>query len=208
MNSKINQEIMADLARESAEVNARLELVQRERHEGDVAPLAALFASPLERKEWILGQRIAEARRLRGWTQGELADRTAKIDPRGQGVKRGALSLYEIGKNNPGPNELILLCEALQVSPNMLLYSLDDPFGESAYAWQQRFGVTRHADIYAQMVYRFSKLSMPQRLAIMTIIDSLLAASGVRIDEEASVVARGELFKAADELRQEVSPEP
>lgn len=48
------------------------------------------------------------------------------------GVSRSAIKGYETGRNMPGARELKLLCRVLQVSPNVLLFGTEAPFGEGA----------------------------------------------------------------------------
>lgn len=74
-----------------------------------------------------IGKRIFEARDGLGFSQQALATRTRLADPDGQGISRAVLSLYETGVNKPGAREIKLLCEALKVTPNWLLYGSDSP---------------------------------------------------------------------------------
>lgn len=56
---------------------------------------------------WVAWQ-IRRERELRGWTQGELAERVGRTQT--------AISYWESGKRTPGLNDLIDLCEAFEVS--------------------------------------------------------------------------------------------
>lgn len=44
------------------------------------------------------------------------------------GISRSVLSGYETGRTKPGAKEIKLLCEALSVNPNRLLFGSDEPF--------------------------------------------------------------------------------
>lgn len=44
------------------------------------------------------------------------------------GISRSVLFGYEAGRTKPGAREIRLLCEALQVSPNKLLFGVEEPF--------------------------------------------------------------------------------
>lgn len=163
----------------------------------DNVPLGILMDEP----ELTIGLRIQEARRKAGMTQGELADRTALIDSAHVGIKRGALSLYEIGRSNPGPREIRLLCEALKVSPNMLIYGNEDPFDELTEAHRYRFGTSSSAGLYARMVYRVSRLHHHHRLAILKLLEGLLFAASSKFDVEENRHAEEEFLRLAEELK-------
>ena len=75
-----------------------------------------------------LGIRLRETRELKHITQGELATLTVNLDAEDKGVSRAVISLYEKGVNRPSPKELRLLCEALRVTPNFLIYGDEHPF--------------------------------------------------------------------------------
>lgn len=48
------------------------------------------------------------------------------------GLSRTALHQYESGARKPGARELILLCQALEVSPNRLLLGSENPFQKAS----------------------------------------------------------------------------
>lgn len=74
-----------------------------------------------------IGRRLVEAREGLGLSQADAAMASRRADPSGEGVSRSTLSLYETGINKPGARELVVLCEALKVTPNWLLYGSDNP---------------------------------------------------------------------------------
>jgi transcriptional regulator with XRE-family HTH domain len=78
-----------------------------------------------------LGQRVQEARQSLHLTQGDLANLTKSLDAEDKGISRAVLSLYEAGTNRPSPREIRLLCEALRVTPNYLIYGDEVPFHEA-----------------------------------------------------------------------------
>lgn len=59
------------------------------------------------------GEKIKEARKLKGFTQKQLA---AKI-----GAKHNSVSDWENNKNKPDPDTIELLCGVLDITPNYLL---------------------------------------------------------------------------------------
>lgn len=74
-----------------------------------------------------IGQRILLARNGLGWSQQALHAHTKLSDKDGLGISRAVLSLYETGVNKPGSREIRLLCEALKITPNWLLFGSDNP---------------------------------------------------------------------------------
>lgn len=60
------------------------------------------------------------AREAKGYTLADLHRIT--------GLSRTALHQYESGARKPGARELVLLCQALEVSPNRVLLGTEEPF--------------------------------------------------------------------------------
>ena len=73
-----------------------------------------------------IGSRIRASREARGYTQAHLAEQTKTIDPNGQGVSRTVIVGYEAEHSKPGAREIKLLCKALFITPNWLLYGEED----------------------------------------------------------------------------------
>lgn len=73
-------------------------------------------------EEWKerIGARIKQLRELKGWSLGKLAIET------GDRLKKSAISNYEQGTRMPGPEEAILLAEAMGESPAHILCLDDD----------------------------------------------------------------------------------
>jgi len=69
-----------------------------------------------------IGGRIRAAREAKGYSQTHLADYTKEVDPVRKGVHRTVLVGYEAGSTRPGAREIRILCEALSVTPNWLIY--------------------------------------------------------------------------------------
>lgn len=65
------------------------------------------------------GELIA-AREMLGLTISDLHDRTK--------ISRAVLLGYEKGRTRPGARELKLLCSALRITPNKLLFGDEEPF--------------------------------------------------------------------------------
>ena len=60
-----------------------------------------------------IGERIAEARQRRGWTQSDLAARA--------GSSAATVSQWETGHRTPGAPALVALADALEVTADWLL---------------------------------------------------------------------------------------
>lgn len=69
---------------------------------------------------------LIRARTELGLTQSKLAEQS--------GLSVSAIKAYESGRNLPGARELRELCQALQVSPNKLLFGTELPFKNRTFA--------------------------------------------------------------------------
>lgn len=167
--------------------------------EGDQRPLGfrVRHGSP----EQDIGVRIQDARKQAGLTQKDLAERTKLLDDNGDGVSRGALSLYEIGKNSPPPKELRLICEALKVSPNKLIYGTEDPFDEFADRARYWFSGEHDPSTYATVVYRLSKLHYSDRVAILRFIEGRLFMENRRFEVDEDRQAEDALLRVAEAIK-------
>lgn len=67
--------------------------------------------------------RIRAARESNGMSQSELHNKT--------GLSRTVLINYEAGRHKPSARELKLLCDALEVSPNYLIYGTEETHSKS-----------------------------------------------------------------------------
>jgi transcriptional regulator with XRE-family HTH domain len=66
-----------------------------------------------------IGIRLKAARETKSMSQIDLHNRT--------GLSRTVLINYEAGRHKPGTREIRLLCDALEVSPNHLIYGTEEP---------------------------------------------------------------------------------
>lgn len=80
--------------------------------------------SPLKTIEDGIGIRLKTARETRGLSQSDLHNKT--------GLSRTVLINYEAGRHKPGARELRLLCDALEVSPNHLIYGTEEPHSRNS----------------------------------------------------------------------------
>lgn len=68
------------------------------------------------------GAALIKARDAKGFTQRQLADAS--------GVSLSAIKAYESGRNLPGARELREICQAVEVSPNRMLFGVEQPFSD------------------------------------------------------------------------------
>jgi transcriptional regulator with XRE-family HTH domain len=190
---KPDQKALDKLAQEARDLDAQ-DLRNRIENPMRVGVLA-------DEPERELGRRIQEARQLAGLTQEQLAKRTARADKGKNGVSAAVISLYERGVNKPGPKELRLLCEALRMTPNALLYGDEDPFqGTTARA---RYGgwSTSEPEFLASLTYCFGRLHHHHKLAVMDMMIGLLRGWNRDFDADMDKDATRSFLLAADELR-------
>lgn len=111
-----------------------------------------------------LASTLIQARTAIGITQNELHKRT--------GISREAIKGYESGRNKPGSRELRLLCEALHVSPNMLLFGTETPFEPKGelFDMMQKSGQLD----WAKLATLFQLLTAKEKESIFFLIESIL----------------------------------
>jgi transcriptional regulator with XRE-family HTH domain len=71
---------------------------------------------------FTFGAALIKAREVKGFTQRQLADAS--------GVSLSAIKAYESGRNLPGARELREICQAVEVSPNRMLFGVEQPFSD------------------------------------------------------------------------------
>lgn len=155
-----------------------------------------------ERPEGELGKRIQEAREAKRLTQGELAELMKSLDPDEKGVSRAVISLYEAGTNRPSPREIRLLCEALRVTPNFLIYGDEEPF--HALNDHHRLGsrARRDPEGFAWMAYVFATLHHNHFDSLMSLALDLQRGMNASFDQGLQAKANESLLEMAKELEQ------
>lgn len=109
---------------------------------------------------------LIKARTERGLTQSALAQRS--------GLSLSAIKAYEAGRNLPGARELRELCQALQVSPNKLLFGTEEPFKDSAPALDMP-AENEHVRA-ARVAALMALLSQNESASIATLVHALTIA--------------------------------
>lgn len=152
--------------------------------------------------EELLGERLQQSREERRWTQGELAQLTRSLDPDEKGISRAVISLYEAGTNRPSPREMRLLCEALRISPNFLIYGDDDPF--SALVEEERTGTRARHDPegFAWMAYVMTSLHHNHFYALMKLALDVQRRWDASYDQGIQDKANDQLLRMAKQLQE------
>lgn len=103
-----------------------------------------------------LGTRIKVARERLGMAVREVHELT--------GISPAVLYGYEAGKTKPGAREIALISEALRVTPNVLLFGSEEPFGVPALDPASRLARMTDERPFALMA---SVMIIPMALATM-----------------------------------------
>lgn len=111
-----------------------------------------------------LASTLVRARSALGITQNELHKRT--------GISREAIKGYESGRNKPGARELKLLCEALHVSPNMLLFGTESPFESNGELYDLMYS-SGQLDM-VKLIALYGLLTAKEKSSVSFIIESIL----------------------------------
>ncbi|MDO8769361.1 MAG: helix-turn-helix transcriptional regulator [Burkholderiaceae bacterium] len=112
---------------------------------------------------------LIKARNELGLTQSQLATES--------GISLSAVKAYESGRNMPGARELRNLCQAVQVSPNKLLFGRELPF-ESRSVMNALADTESENDGVARMraTMVLYMLAADEREALLTLAKSLAIA--------------------------------
>lgn len=148
-----------------------------------------------------LGARIRDARETKFITQGELADLTKSLDADEKGISRAVISLYEKGVNRPSPKELRLLCEALRVTPNHLIYGDEHPF--DTLQEYERLGTLdrKTPEGYAWLAYIMANIHHNHYDAVMKLVLDLERGWNKQFDIGLQDRANAEFLVKAEELK-------
>jgi transcriptional regulator with XRE-family HTH domain len=117
-----------------------------------------------------IGIRLKAAREAKGISQIDLHSKT--------GLSRTVLINYEAGRHKPGTRELRLLCDALEVSPNHLIYGTEDPHTKSESLADAILSMGGAAIMPLQLMLMLvpAILGKDDTRAILVMIESLMKA--------------------------------
>lgn len=126
--------------------------------------------SPPKSIEDGIGIRLKAARETKGLSQSDLHNKT--------GLSRTVLINYEAGRHKPGARELRLLCDALEVSPNHLIYGTEEPHSRKSGLADTLLNMGEAAIVPAAMLGPMfgAMLGKDDTRTILNLIESLLKA--------------------------------
>ena len=112
---------------------------------------------------------LIKARAEMRLTQAQLAEKS--------GLSLSAIKSYESGRNMPGTRELRELCQALQISPNKLLFGTELPFEQRTMAnLLVDFDTDNHAVVRMRLAMLANMLASDEQLALITLANSIAVA--------------------------------
>ncbi len=120
-------------------------------------------------------------------TQQQVSVRSKWSDPDEKGVSRTAIVGYESGSSRPGTRELRILCEALHVTPNHLIYGSEHPFQTSHAALEGLRTKRRAIKAAIQVAFLVMVLRDHERDALLNLANSL---GGTRLGTSVSPASR------------------
>lgn len=118
------------------------------------------------------GQKIKEARKIKGLTQKQLA---TKI-----GAKHNSVSDWENNKNKPDPDTIEFLCGVLEITPNYLLTAESDDFSSTEKSIIKKY---RDLDEYGKESLRMMLERESERTRTLKAHAEQLTAKDTRIAE-------------------------
>lgn len=148
-----------------------------------------------------LGARLRETRESKFLTQGELADLTKSLDSEEKGISRAVISLYEKGTNRPSPTELRMLCEALRITPNYLIYGDEDPFNESNEHYRLGTRDRHDPEGYAWLAYVMAHIHHNHYDAVMKLVLDLARGWNKNFDQGIQEHANAAFIEKAQQLQ-------
>lgn len=111
------------------------------------------------------------------------------------GLSRMVISKYESGQNKPGARELRLLCDALEISPNYLIYGTEEPHSQSLGLADTLLNMGASAVMPVIMIAPMlgAMLGRDDTRMLLSLIESLLKAKSP--EDYASIMALVSVFK-------------
>ncbi|WP_462390963.1 helix-turn-helix domain-containing protein [Acidovorax sp. Q11] len=147
-------------------------------------------AAPTEKL--VLAPELVQAREKLGLTQAQLASES--------GVSLSAIKSYEIGRTFPGAREIRQLCQALKLTPNKLLFGVDDPFASQQVGDAARFPGLTPTEVHRwRMKFLLDHLSAEECASLYFLMSALVrsrrgAAELDATEEDADLFAGVELL--------------
>ena len=123
---------------------------------------------------------LSRARTKAGVSHSELNRRT--------GISRTVLIGYEKGRTKPGARELRLICDALAVTPNRLIYGMEAPF-EADMLRDPFQALGFRGNVFDNLIvaFLFSMLTRDEQKALLVMTQSLLESRHGKADIELAI---------------------
>lgn len=117
------------------------------------------------------------------------------------GISRSVIFGYENGRTKPGAREIRLLCDALKVSPNRLIYGSDESqFNDDPSPFYE-VGLDKSSSGQLALASLMTMLTNEERLALVTLTRAILIGRHGKqvLDQAASVaLSLADIVKAVD----------
>lgn len=117
------------------------------------------------------------------------------------GISRSVLFGYENGRTKPGAKEIRLLCDALKVSPNRLIYGSDESQFKDEPSLIYEIGLDKSNTGEIGLATLMRMLNKEEHLALLTLTRSILVARHGKqvLDQAVSVILSiSDIVKAVD----------
>jgi transcriptional regulator with XRE-family HTH domain len=134
--------------------------------------LKAAKGKGLPDPEDAIGRRIRERREERALNVSQLSEHTKNISSDGKGLSRAVIAGYENGEYKPGTRELRILCDALEVSPNWLVFGKES-VSERNIATNRILDSSQPELSIARLMYIITSLPEAEFEAVATLLVSL-----------------------------------
>lgn len=120
------------------------------------------------------------------------------------GLSRNTLHQYESGSRKPGARELLKLCEVLEVTPNRILFGLEDPFVRVEGVLRPLARLSKTDPTKALSI---SALMMPMMALLLSIIGAETLEAIATIADESLRAREPETYKQLANLVRDLSAE-
>jgi transcriptional regulator with XRE-family HTH domain len=132
---------------------------------------------------------LVRARTKAGLSISDLHDKTQ--------ISRAVLLGYERGRTRPGAREIKLLCEALKITPNKLIFGTEEPFEK--HPLYESLGVDSDASRVMKMMGLFNILARSEQDSLLQLSSSIVAS---RHGQDA-ILSIESVYEVASELMHE-----
>ncbi|MCD8225470.1 MAG: helix-turn-helix domain-containing protein [Clostridiales bacterium] len=115
----------------------------------------------MEKSKTLISDRIFEILKKQGMSQKEFSQRT--------GISQSTISDWKGKRLNPASDRIMLICDALKVTPYELLVNKEDENGQALY-----MTIDKKTDEYV-LIEKYRDLNKDDRCRLMGYIEALLS---------------------------------